>query len=367
MKNIWLINYTGKKGGGPLDSYEMTRGLLNNGINVVAVVSSDIENLDAWKKLPLTQLIVIDTYESALELVKNTILFRFRQKKIIQEAIKEYVVDVVYCPMITFWTGIINSICKGSQVIEVVHDPVFHPGESMIVKIMYKSAIHSADKLIVHSKSFKNITSNTYKRKAYYIPLGRHSIYTECSNKVKLLEYDESKVNFLFFGTFSAYKGLDILAGAYKKLCEKYNDDITLTLIGSGDFSPYEEFYSSLPGVNVINRWIKDEEVDSIFHGENLVCVCPYTEATQSGIVMLAFEYGIPLIATDTGGMREQVISGKTGLLIKPSDVEELYIAMEKIFKDSKLRVNIAYNQKKILKKYDWDRLAKRLIYISKK
>lgn len=52
---------------------------------------------------------------------------------------------------------------------------------------------------------------------------------------------------------------------------------------------------------------MEDEEVESIFSGENLVAVLPYLDATQSGVVLTAMDYGVPVIATDTGGLSEQI------------------------------------------------------------
>ena len=46
MNKTIVCNYIGKKGGGPLYAYEMTRGLIQNGVNVIAILPDNIENVE---------------------------------------------------------------------------------------------------------------------------------------------------------------------------------------------------------------------------------------------------------------------------------------------------------------------------------
>ena len=57
QKEYVLINYTGRKGGGNLDAIESAKGLLQNGENVIAIVSSYAENIEDWRRLGLSKLI----------------------------------------------------------------------------------------------------------------------------------------------------------------------------------------------------------------------------------------------------------------------------------------------------------------------
>jgi len=362
---MWLINYTGRRGGGPLDAIMMAKGLLQNNISLAAIISGQIENLPEWKKLPLKKLVVIDTYNTRMELITNTLFFKRKYKKNIFEQLGQADINVVYCPMLTFWTQQINSLFKGSEIIEVFHDPIPHSGEKIIIREMNENAIKRADKVIVHSKIFVDYVREKYNKETFYLPLGRQNIYSGYSNKTKVVNYPDNKINFLFFGTLCPYKGLNILGEAYKELYQEYTDKITLTIIGNGDFTPYGKSYKGLANFTLINRWIKDEEVESIFIGSNLICVCPYLDATQSGAVLLAQEYNVPLIATKTGGIEEQIIDGDTGLLVRPNDVKDLKRAMKCMIDNISLRDHISACQKEELRKLDWDVLAGRLIEIA--
>lgn len=74
-KKVLLVNYTGKNGGGALDSYELSKALLESGESVVAVISSECTNLSYWKLLPFEKLILIKTYSSKKEFFFRTICF----------------------------------------------------------------------------------------------------------------------------------------------------------------------------------------------------------------------------------------------------------------------------------------------------
>lgn len=358
--DIFLINYTGKKGGGALDAIGITKGLIYNGYQVIAVVSKQLENLNEWHKIPLVKLIEIETYTSKWDFIKKTLLFNYTTKRIIKNELKGIDFSCIICPMITLWTKKINRIFKSKKIIIVNHDPTPHSGASRIIASYYEKQYQKADLVIVHSTKFLEEARKRYRR-TEYLPLGQHDIYKNTSNPKKLIDYSPQKVNFLFFGRIEPYKGIDILLKAYQNL--KENDKTTLSIIGNGDISPYQTELARTKNVKIVNRWILDEEVGSCFSGKNIVLVCPYKDATQSGPILVAYEYGIPVIATRTGGLDEQVDDGKSGILITPNSVEELTDAMKR-FMDSPdmMREMSNYILSFYKKKFNWNNTAKILL-----
>ena len=126
----------------------------------------------------------------------------------------------------------------------------------------------------------------------------------------------------LFFGRIAAYKGLDLLLDAFR-LLQKSGANITLDIVGSGDISPYQSRLETLDGVSVTNRWVGEGEIADFLRGTDLV-ILPYIEASQSGVAASALAAGVPLVATPVGGLTEQVIHGRTGLVargMRPSDI----------------------------------------------
>ena len=157
---------------------------------------------------------------------------------------------------------------------------------------------------------------------------------------------------------------MDTLAEAYKIVANKLGDKVSLTICGNGDFSSYKALYDELPNTRIINQWIYDEEVESIFTGENLISVCPYKEATQSGVVLVSLDYGVPVIATKTGGLDEQISEGKTGYLVSPNNILELSEAMIHLAEDKQLREEMSQNALKEIEMLSWNKSAEMLAKI---
>lgn len=361
MKEAIIINYTGRIGGGALDAYETAKALVDEGEIVIPILSNQIENLNMWQKINFEKIVLLETYSNRFSFIVNTLLFPVKQKKQIKYALKDYRIKAVYSPMSTFWTKAINDIFKNAKKIVVNHDPIPHSGAKKIAVWLMERPFSSADIIIVHSKSFLEETRKKYD-KVEYLPLGKHNLYRYQNEKTSIVEYDKSKINFLFFGRITQYKGIDLLIKAYKLLEEKYLGSTTLTIVGNGNFQPYMEDFSKLHNKRLINRWIRDEEVESVFCGTNLISVCPYKDATQSGVILVSYDYSVPVIATRTGGIEEQVIDLETGLLISPDNVEELFSAMDFFVKNPNSIIEMKNSITKFMESISWTNTAKGII-----
>jgi glycosyltransferase involved in cell wall biosynthesis len=83
--------------------------------------------------------------------------------------------------------------------------------------------------------------------------------------------------------------------------------------------------------VVLVDRYVGDEEVGLYFSAADVV-VLPYTSATQSGVVQIAFAFEKPVISTRVGGIPEVVNDGVNGILIAPSDSDAMAGAIETFF-----------------------------------
>ncbi len=126
----------------------------------------------------------------------------------------------------------------------------------------------------------------------------------------------------LFFGNIREYKGLDVFLEALHRI----GDRLEYRAIVAGEFfvdpKPYYRLCKRL-GLDGRVCWkegyVPDSEIPDLFRGADLV-VLPYKRATQSGVVPLAYEFGVPVVATAVGGLAEVVEDGKTGFLAPADD-----------------------------------------------
>ena len=114
----------------------------------------------------------------------------------------------------------------------------------------------------------------------------------------------------------------------------------------------------------MINRWLTNDEVNSLFNDKSVITVLPYISATQSGVINVAMPNGSPIIATKCGGITEQIVDNRTGYLIEPNDVNALYEKMEYILNHRDELDDIRHNAYARMKTLGWDVLASRVVEI---
>lgn len=326
MKKTILINYLGRTGAGPEYAYEMAKGFLDNGCKVHVILSKDVYNLSCWKELPIEGMLLLDTYKDMRSFIKNTVLFLFQASRLIRTYFDIGKIDVCYVPMIQPWSFIVNRIFRKAKIVVTVHDPKPHKGSNFIFDFICWVTAKQADKLVILSKTFVEFTSRRYRFKTEDILVVPHGSFSNYISKA--VNNKEGKLfNFLFFGRITKYKGLELLAQAYDLLF-KERQDISLTIAGSGDFSVYSSMFDLSKNVQVVNRYILDDEISSFFNKDKTITVVPYTEATQSGVIPIAMKERSLVVCTNVGGLLEQTSNGECAIVCEPS-VDGLYNAMK--------------------------------------
>lgn len=122
-------------------------------------------------------------------------------------------------------------------------------------------------------------------------------------------------VRLLSFGRLLPYKGLDLLADALRRL--RPGTALEVRVVGSGPASGVLDELRNLQGVSVENRWVAEDEIGGLLAWSDAV-VLPYREASQSGVAALAVGAGRWVIATDVGGLAEQLAGERRVLLCQP-------------------------------------------------
>lgn len=132
----------------------------------------------------------------------------------------------------------------------------------------------------------------------------------------------------LYFGLIRPYKGLDVLIDAVSILAQERqkgasSKPVYLVIAGEcyGEWEPYQNAIDACAAaehIQVHARFIPDHEVALFFSAADCVAL-PYRKASQSGVTAIALHYGIPIVATDVGGLSEYILPGETGALVPRS------------------------------------------------
>ena len=164
----------------------------------------------------------------------------------------------------------------------------------------------------------------------------------------------------LFFGLIRDYKGLDILLDAWTRFRRPGH-----RLIVAGEFYASREKYvrqiESLGlGDEVIlhDFFVPDADVKYYFSAADLV-VQPYKTATQSGVTQIAYQFELPMIVTDVGGLPEIVPDGRVGYVCRP-DAESVAEALGRIYEgDTLARFRAAMHEEK--RRFSWEEMCSRI------
>ena len=252
--------------------------------------------------------------------------------------IREFKADVLHIQETPDWRIHLVAYLFGlNKTVLTIHDVTMHPGEENkgVQGILWNNLRKKAAQLIVHGEYLKSRFSKRYncQEKLNVIPHGVLSIY----KKWDAGDVKEEENTVLFFGRLSKYKGFDTLIAA-EQLITKEITDFKIIIAGKGPESKYiRQKVSENKSFELHIGFIPNNEVYKYFRRASIV-VLPYTEASQSGVIPIAYLFGKPVIVTNVGSLPEVVDDGKTGIVIPPGDPKALAQAVINIMKSNKLK-----------------------------
>ncbi len=274
-----------------------------------------------------------------------------------------------------FVVSFIVKMFSKTKVLFICDNVIPHekrPGDKLLTKLVFSVV----DYFIVQSKTVeKDLKIFNKKNKPY--TLSSHPLYNvfgEKLDKIEAKEFLQKEYNLsfndsriiLFFGYIRKYKGLMFLLDAMPDIIRKQN----IKLIVAGEYyeneTPYRDKIKEFNldnNVIIISSFIPENHVRYFFSACDCL-VLPYVNATQSGIVPLAYFYDKPVIVTDVGGLSEVVIDSKTGFVVKPSNSNEIYEAVNMFYSEN-LEEKFSDNVKEEKKKYLWESFVNDIIRLS--
>ncbi|MBM3281253.1 MAG: glycosyltransferase family 4 protein [Candidatus Harrisonbacteria bacterium] len=185
-------------------------------------------------------------------------------------------------------------------------------------------------------------------------------------------EYGDKKV-LMTVGGLKARKGQDIVLRALGLLKKKRNDFLYI-LVGSGELRGKLEEITKEEKIteNVIFAGeVNSDRVAEKFHECDIYVHTPVLgnwNFEGFGIVYLeAAACKKPIIASDSGGVKDAIIVRKTALLVKESDVIGTAGAIEALLDDEQLRKDMGEAGFAYAKAHDWSIITQEFLELYKK
>lgn len=255
----------------------------------------------------------------------------------ILRAIRKFQPDVVHYQNGHLFFNLVLPLLRQYPTVITIHDPRQHLGDResrLTPQWVMDFGFRRADQVIVHGKDLVGIVEREIGFRREQIHVIPHIAIGERPEAPSDLE---TGPNILFFGRIWEYKGLDYLIQA-EPIVSAVFPDVRFVIGGTGeDFDRYRRLMVHPERFDVHNDWISDADRARLF-SESSIVVLPYVEASQSGVIPIAYTHGKPVIATTVGGLPDMVEDGRTGLLVPPRDVEKLAAAIIQLLHDRSLR-----------------------------
>jgi glycosyltransferase involved in cell wall biosynthesis len=275
----------------------------------------------------------------------------FRQLRVIRGVFREieaFAPDVVHYQGFHPWFDLALPLWHHFPLVCTVHDFEPHLGDKLSQKTPFCVEMflrRRADQLITHSQHVHALMTKALRGAAQNMTLMPHLQIGQDLSRVATKD-DEDENLILFFGRIWEYKGLEYLIRA-EPLISARVPNARIMIAGQGeDFSRYARMMAHPERFIVHNEFISEERTARYFQQASVV-VLPYVEASQSGVIPLAYSAGKPVVATKVGGLPEMVEHGRTGYLVEPRDVQGLAERLVTLLRDRELRHQFGANGKR--------------------
>jgi glycosyltransferase involved in cell wall biosynthesis len=192
-----------------------------------------------------------------------------------------------------------------------------------------------AHTIMVNSESASSVLRDMIGVPSLKIRVVKNGIeYNQCSARSM---YPPTKGKVIgTVGRLHKLKGHKYLLRAFKDV-ERTWPETTLLLVGDGEERAALEHMAGELGISSKVTFAGyREDIGSILNKLDIFVLPSLTESFPNALLE-AMAHGVPSIATRVGGAVEIIEDGKDGLLVPPSDAEQLATAISSLLKDSTL------------------------------
>ena len=320
-----LVWQWGRRGAGPLVGAAMARGLAGSGgleTRLSLAVAAELLTLPG---APVNDL-PMRTYRNRLGFVGRMLAAPMVVPGLVRR-IGALRAEVALCAMPAPLDFVMAAALRraGVPYAVVVHDAQLHPGDAYPLQIaLQRSLLRGAGLLITLSGHVGEQLRAQGVRPGQRVlqaslppfvfgprppPAGAHG----------------GRLRLLSFGRLLPYKGLDLLADAMALL----DRDVELRVVGLGPESSTLDRLRAMPGVRVENRWVPEAELGALLGWADAL-VLTHREASQSGVAAAAVSAARWVVATQVGGLAEQ-LAGQAMAVLCPPEPARVAAAIESL------------------------------------
>lgn len=292
-----------------------------------------------------------------------------------KKIVKEHQIQIIHAHWI-LPQGLLAVIYKKLFHKNIKIVSTLHGSDAYLLKntnYFFKNFIlKNTDHLTAVSKSLLNIYKNN-KTKLSHIPNGINtSKYQKQNTPVTI--YEKFQINFpylLFIGRLTEIKGLDFLLQAMPTINSKFPK---LKLVIAGDGPEKKDLVELVTKLKIKKQVIflgkvSNKETNQLYSYASIFIapsILVKGQAEGFGMVILeALACEVPVIATNTGGIKEIISHRKNGLLVEEKNSEALSDAVLELLKNGNLRDRFRKKGRElVLNNYSWKTISQKYLSI---
>lgn len=176
----------------------------------------------------------------------------------------------------------------------------------------------------------------------------------------RLRSTPESRV-VLYPGRPTLVKGAGVLARAIPRVVERFpRAEFVFTGGGAEEFLRLATLSPSVAGHVRFLGYLPYDDLPTVFASADLMIAPTYYEDFPIRILE-SLASGIPVVASEVGGIREVVVTGSTGTLVPPGDPGALADAIVDLLENDGLRSRLGANgRRRIVEEFSWQNAGQR-------
>jgi glycosyltransferase involved in cell wall biosynthesis len=338
-----LIWHWGRNGAGPVYAAGLAKAFRDHTTIVPLLSLPENAEIVAGSNPPVVDL-PVRTYRGMAGFIARAITAPLRVAPLAKR-IKSLRPDLAICAMPAMLDLLMAAALQraGVRFALIVHDATAHLGEHVPLQHrLQRLLLRRADIVITLTDAVQAslIAQGLTAHKAMI----RSALPPLAMRPIAPLQPHDGPLRVLFFGRLLPYKGLDLLAAAWADVMSHASEGtdieppiaaphglpcMELRIVGQGPESPLLDQLRQLPGVQVENRWVAENELPTLLGWPDAV-ILPYREASQSGVAATCAAAGRWIVATDVGGLGDQLQDEPRAILCQP-DSESLSDALVKL------------------------------------
>jgi len=246
-----------------------------------------------------------------------------------------------------FWFALLTSLLRDIPVTTTMIEATPVVGQSFpfpVIWAIQKLLAHGSDVIIVNGTEQVELVHKLYHLpgdRVMYIPLNVRSTAIQWAAGT----VPEEPGTVLFFGRAVPSKGLMYLVQAQPLVTRQVPHARILISAHGSELERCRQMIQDGSRFEIHEGFVPGDVTTAYFQRASLVAI-PYLSSTSSGVLMTAYAFAKPVVATSISGLSDYVQDGVTGLLVPPGQPEPLAEAIARLLSNDALRHRMGENAK---------------------